>query len=78
MGAFRVLENTMRLETELEMDEPGFFRAVRVGNWIHWFDYITGLGEWTYQPKWSSQMDTYAIGQANLAAVRSDSLDDCA
>jgi hypothetical protein len=40
----------MRLVVQTEHDEPGFFRAVRVGQWLHWFDYITRTGTWTWRP----------------------------
>lgn len=37
------------LTTEVLLDEPGFFRLVRVGNWFHVFDYADGTGEWYYK-----------------------------
>jgi hypothetical protein len=48
----------VRLTIKQELDEPGFFRAVRVGNWIHWFSYATGGGAWTWNP--DSKISTLA------------------
>ena len=48
----------MRLEINVELDEYPCFRAVRVGQWSHWYEYSTGEGTWTYRP--ASEFSTLA------------------
>jgi hypothetical protein len=57
----------VRLEIKQELDEPGFFRQVRVGNWIHTFDYETGQGDWTWRPDIKTLLSTSATTIASDA-----------
>jgi hypothetical protein len=57
----------VRLEINEEYDEYPFFRQVRVGNWVHTFDYETGQGDWTWRPETKTSSNTSATTIASDA-----------
>jgi hypothetical protein len=46
----QIERNAVRLEIKVEEDKYPFFRKVRIGEWLHTYDYETGEGEWTWRP----------------------------
>lgn len=37
------------MKAELVIDKPPFYRSVRMGSWLHIFDYETGEGRWEHE-----------------------------